>query len=95
MTTSNLANHVQGASLAVMAVLVFASPVRASNAARGLVAINSDFAGGNVKATANTKGEVYVEPDLRGDRPWFYWCFEAAATRPGRVNCVVRSSDGT
>ncbi|HUE72280.1 MAG TPA: M14 family zinc carboxypeptidase [Pirellulaceae bacterium] len=91
MTTSNFANHVQAASiaaLAAMAVLAFASPARASNAARGVVAINSDFAGGNVKATANTEGEVNVEPDLRGDRPWFYWCFEAAATRPGRVNFV-------
>lgn len=51
----------------------------------GAVTINSDFPGGNVKVTANDGETVEVEPDLRGDRPWFYWYFEATATKPGRV----------
>ena len=31
---------------------------------------------------------VDVAPDLRGDRPWFYWYFEAKAAKPGRVRFV-------
>jgi hypothetical protein len=49
------------------------------------VAIDADFPGGNAKVTANAGDSVHVEPDLRGDRPWFYWYFEATALRPGRV----------
>ncbi len=50
------------------------------------VAITSDFPGGNVKVTRNQGSRVHVEPDLRGGRPWFYWCFEATAEKPGRVD---------
>lgn len=51
----------------------------------GIVAISHDFPGGNIKVTSNTAGNVQLEPDLRGDRPWFYWCFAATVTKPGQV----------
>lgn len=52
------------------------------------VRINADFPGGNVRVTANNGTTVQVEPDLRGDRPWFYWLFEATAEKPGEVTFV-------
>lgn len=52
------------------------------------VAINTRFPGGNADVTKNESGVVHVQPDLRGDRPWFYWCFEAVAATPGRVRFV-------
>jgi hypothetical protein len=54
----------------------------------GAVAISTDFPGGNVEVTANEGSAVHLAPDLRGDSPWFYWYFEATATKPGRVNFV-------
>lgn len=51
----------------------------------GAVAIRSDFPGGNVDVTRNEGSSVQVAPDLRGDKPWFYWCFEAKSSKPGRV----------
>jgi hypothetical protein len=89
MTALRPENHVLRSSLTKIAVLWMlstASSAPADDATRGAVAIESDFAGGNVKVSVNTEGQVHVEPDLRGDRPWFYWCFEATATRAGRVN---------
>ncbi len=53
--------------------------------AGGAVTLNMSFAGGNAKVVKNDGADVHVEPDLRGDRPWFYWYFEATATRAGRV----------
>ena len=54
----------------------------------GVVTINTAFPGGNIKVIAHKEDSVHVAPDLRGGRPWFYWCFEAKSTRPGRVNFV-------
>jgi hypothetical protein len=54
----------------------------------GEVTLRSDFPGGNVTVMQNAEGTVRVAPDLRGDRPWFYWCFEAKAASPGRVTFV-------
>lgn len=54
----------------------------------GQVELRTDFPGGNLKVLANDGAEVRVEPDLRGDSPWFYWYFEARATRAGRVTFV-------
>lgn len=61
------------------------SPGYADEVPAGAVTIRSDFPGGNVKVTANEGAMIDVEPDLRGDRPWFYWYFEGTATKPGRV----------
>ncbi|MFT5092746.1 MAG: hypothetical protein ACI93T_001567 [Porticoccaceae bacterium] len=52
------------------------------------VVIDAEFPGGNVAVTKNEDGTVHVAPDLRGDNPWFYWYFEAKASRPGRVDFV-------
>lgn len=52
------------------------------------VAIRSDFPGGNIKVIEMRGETVLLEPDLRGDRPWFYWYFEATAVRPGRVTFI-------
>ncbi|MEO6812061.1 MAG: M14 family zinc carboxypeptidase [Isosphaeraceae bacterium] len=61
---------------------------RAGIAESGQVTIRTDFPGGNALVEKNQEGTVNVAPDLRGDRPWFYWCFEAKATRAGRVRFV-------
>ena len=52
------------------------------------VNINTEFPGGNVKVTRTEGNTIHVEPDLRGDRPWFYWYFEAVVSKPGRVTFV-------
>jgi len=56
--------------------------------AAGEVTIVTDFPGGNVVVMQNEGNIVHVAPDLRGDRPWFYWNFEAQASKPGRVDFV-------
>lgn len=56
---------------------------------QGVVQIRSDFPGGNVRVLAQKPGEVKIAPDLRGGRPWFYWCLEAKAVEPGRVTFVL------
>jgi hypothetical protein len=53
------------------------------------VTISTDFPGANVAVIKNENGSVVLAPDLRGDKPWFYWCFEAQALQPGRVNFVL------
>ena len=55
--------------------------LHAAKPTAGEVKINVAFPGGNVKVTQNQEGAVRVEPDLRGDNPWFYWYFEAQAWR--------------
>ncbi|GIW96450.1 MAG: hypothetical protein KatS3mg110_4491 [Pirellulaceae bacterium] len=52
------------------------------------VTIRSDFPGGNIRLSDVTGATVHLEPDLRNDRPWFYWYFEAIAGKPGRVTFV-------
>ena len=54
----------------------------------GEVTITADFPGGNVEVMRNNGDSVHLAPDLRGDNPWFYWCFEATASKPGRVSFV-------
>ena len=54
----------------------------------GAVTINTKFPGGNAAVIQNDGASVHVAPDLRRDRPWFYWYFEAKVTNPGRVNFV-------
>ena len=49
------------------------------------VRISADFPGGNVLVISNAADGVVLAPDLRGGRPWFYWCFEAAPLQPGPV----------
>lgn len=62
--------------------------IQAENASDGNVVISADFPGGNVKVTGQSADSVQLEPDLRGGRPWFYWCFEATSTQPGKVSFV-------
>jgi hypothetical protein len=48
------------------------------------IKINSTFAGGNVVLAKVDKKTVYLTPDLREGQPWFYWCFDAEVSKPGR-----------
>ena len=66
--------------LAIIAIQVQAEPI---------VEIQTNFPGGNAVITKNMGSEVHIEPDLRGDRPWFYWLIEARAVRAGKVNFVL------
>ncbi len=59
------------------------------------VKISSNFPGGNVQLVRSEAGQVYFTPDLRGDRPWFYWYFEATADKPGRVQFHVGAEHNT
>ena len=75
----------------VVAILIWMSqPISALFGERtdGAVTIRSDFPGGNVAVVKNEGSSAHVEPDLRGDKPWFYWCFEAKALKAGRVRFV-------
>ena len=76
------------AALVMLAVRATASRAQADNTAVGAVTINTAFPGGNAKVLGNQGRSVNLTPDLRGGRPWFYWCFEATSTRSGRVNFV-------
>jgi hypothetical protein len=73
----------------MLALATTAARVQANNANAGAVAINTDFPGGNAKVTFHEGDVVGVAPDLRGDNPWFYWCFEATAERRRRVFFVL------
>jgi hypothetical protein len=50
--------------------------------------ITTTFPGGNASVQRYEGNAVHLSPDLRGDNPWFYWYFEAAAVQPGRVRFV-------
>ena len=81
----------------VVAILIWMSqPISALFGERtdGAVTIRSDFPGGNVAVVKNEGSSAHVEPDLRGDKPWFYWCFEAKALKAGRVRFVAQKSKG-
>ena len=71
-----------------LAVALAALPARAEDAKPGAVAIATKFPGGNARVERNDGASVHVAPDARGDNPWFYWCFEATASKPGRVTFV-------
>jgi hypothetical protein len=75
-------------AISVLAMTATVSHVQAEPASESTVAINTAFPGGNAKVTANADGSVHLEPDLRGGRPWFYWCFEAMSMKPGKVTFV-------
>ena len=76
-------------AITVLAMATTPSYVKAeNNPISAAVTINTAFPGGNVKVTANADNSVHLEPDLRGGRPWFYWCFEATSKKPGKVNFV-------
>jgi hypothetical protein len=61
---------------------------QAEDESQNTVTINTAFSGGNAKVTAASGSTVHLEPDLRGGRPWFYWCFEATSTTAGKVSFV-------
>jgi len=69
----------------VLATLALWAAAGLAVAAKPNVAIRTDFPGGNAVVVRNEAGEVHLEPDLRGGRPWFYWYVEATADRPGWV----------
>jgi len=77
--------------VACMVFILRCLPIAAGPAAAadgGAATIHADFPGGNVTVLQNQGNTIRVAPDLRGDRPWFYWYFEATATKPGRVDFV-------
>lgn len=63
--------------VAIVVVVTISVAATAGSANDRCVAIRSDFADGNVKVTHNDGNTIRVAPDLRGDRPWFYWYFGA------------------
>lgn len=55
-------------------------------AADGTVTLSCDYPGGNVKIVNLAPGLAEIAPDLRGEhRDWFYWNFDAVATKAGTV----------
>ena len=76
-------------AIAALAVTLAAGLCSVGAADAPSVAVRAGFAGGNVKVLKNAPGVVHVAPDLRGDRAWFYWSFEAVADAPGRVRFVL------
>ena len=84
-------DNVRGTKLASIALTVLLSTVSfvlCDNDIRLAVKINTDFSGGNATITTNAEKTVHLAPDLRGGRPWFYWCFEAESIQQGRVTFV-------
>lgn len=72
-------------SFCIILVVLASSPlVQANVVPDGAVTINTKFPGGNARITENKGNRVIIEPDLRGDNPWFYWYLEAVAQKPGR-----------
>jgi hypothetical protein len=71
-------------------VLAFAAATAVSAETPSVaVTISTDFPGANVAVIKNENNSVVLAPDLRGDKPWFYWYFEAKAGKPGRVDFVL------
>ena len=52
------------------------------------VVVETDFPGGNAKVVSASAEAVHLEPELRGGRPWFYWCFKATAAKAGKVSFI-------
>ena len=59
--------------------------VSRSQVMAGDVTIGTDFPGGNALVERIDGVNVRLAPDLRGGKPWFYWCFDAESAKPGRV----------
>lgn len=69
-------------------VFIFA-PQAANAQLVGSVSVHATFPGGNINVLKNEGGEVRLAPDLKGDNPWFYWCFQAKAKSAGRVTFLL------
>lgn len=67
-------------------IAIVTTPIHAADPAPASITIQTNFPGGNIKLINNTPGSVKIEPDLRGDRPWFYWYFQATPTNVGKVS---------
>lgn len=52
--------------------------------------MNIAFPGGNVLVDKTEGNTVYISPDLRGGKPWFYWYFEAQSSQPGRATFLFK-----
>ncbi len=52
------------------------------------VLLSDRFPGGNIVVVSNAADVVVLAPDLRGGKPWFYWCFDATPQQPGLVKFV-------
>lgn len=89
MATVDISTRVRrGTCAAIIVLATTVSHVRAQETPEPAVTIDTAFPGGNARVTANAEDVVQLQPDLRGGRPWFYWCFEATSTKPGRVTFV-------
>lgn len=74
--------------LVASALFALALACPAPVSAKQAITIRADFPGGNVVVERVEDTVVHVAPDLRGGRPWFYWCFEATVAQPGRIQFV-------
>ena len=71
--------------LAIAATVVMSSLI-AAPVACGPVELSWDYPGGNLKFRGFKDGVAQVAPDLRDTNfAWFYWNFEAVATKAGKV----------
>lgn len=81
-------SHISRYTTALLVLATITSVLHNRCAAEESVTISTSFPGGNLEVKDNTENVVQVAPDLRGGRPWFYWCFEATASHAGRVKFV-------
>ena len=58
------------------------------NAADGTVSLSTAYPGGNLQIIKQEPGQVEINADLRDSAEWFYWNFDAEATREGTVRFV-------
>ncbi len=72
----------------ILTGLVLGLIFQSAMAEEGAATIHTNFPGGNAKVIKNVESTIQIEPDLRGDNPWFYWSLKATATKPGRVTFV-------
>ncbi|QDU96992.1 M14 family zinc carboxypeptidase [Lignipirellula cremea] len=86
MTLRNSHRLANVALACLLGVCLANAALAADEVPPGAVTIRSDFPGGNIEILKNEGDQVQAAPDLRGDKPWFYWYLEATAIKPGRVN---------
>lgn len=66
--------------ISLVTVLLFSMRIHAAE-----ITVSSAFPGGNVIVEKIEGNTIHLAPDLRGGQPWFYWCFDAKVTKPGKV----------
>lgn len=72
--------------LSVFAIFSILASLFAAPISCGPLELSWDYPGGNLKFRGFKDGVAEIAPDLRDTNfPWFYWNFEAVATKTGKV----------